>query len=134
MSNPSVDPIAVQKAFDDVAIIKGQTISFATVDAEGNPNVAQSVANLEANPKAAFSVTLRPRLRDVFSAKEGKTAMGYRVYCRYTGADDSQEAMEQEYVQILKRIPFFMRRPFLKFCRQNLKRVLKFEVTGIREV
>jgi hypothetical protein len=156
MTTQAIDLQTVQRAFDDLKIIKGQTISFATCDAEGNPNVApigsmrivdhktvhvlqgflaQSMANLKANPRAAFSVCLRPRLLDIFKSNgKGKEVLGYRVYCNFTGSDDSPEAIRQEYQLIARRVPFFLRRPFLKFCNKNLKRLLKFEITDIREV
>jgi Pyridoxamine 5'-phosphate oxidase len=148
---------AAKKAINTAKILKGQYVSIATCDAQGVPNVApigslrivdentahvlqgflfQSYKNLEGNPKAAFAVCFRPKLGDFFKLFKGsgQDAMGYQVYGELLRVDDSQAAVEQEYRQMLPRMPFFLRRLFLRFCRANLKRLLAFQITGVRKI
>ena len=148
---------AAQKAINSAKILKGQYISIATCDAQGIPNVApigsmrmvdehtahvlqgflfQSFKNLESNPKAAFSVCVRPKLGDFFKLfkRSRQNAMGYQVYGELIQVDESPTAVEQEYRQLASRVPFYLRGLFLKFCRTNLKRLLTFQITGVREI
>jgi predicted pyridoxine 5'-phosphate oxidase superfamily flavin-nucleotide-binding protein len=148
---------AAQQAVNTARIFKGQYINIATCDPQGAPNVApigsmrvvdentahvlqgflfQSYKNLERNPKAAFSVCLRPKLGDFFKLfkRSRENAMGYQIYGELIRVDDSQAAVEQEYRQLASRVPFFLRRLFLRFCRTNLKRLLTFQITGVRAI
>jgi predicted pyridoxine 5'-phosphate oxidase superfamily flavin-nucleotide-binding protein len=144
---------AVKAAFDSIKLIKGQIISVGTCDADGNPNVApvgsvrivddrtvhliqgelgRTMKNLKANPRAVFSVVTRPKLRALLKDKDQN--LGYRVYGRFTGVDESKEAVRDEADKILSRLPFLLRRSFRGFVEKNLKRVLEFEITSVRAV
>lgn len=153
MKNSEIDIEAVKSAFDSVKLIKGQVISFGTSDQQGSPNIApvgsmrivdnktvhvlqgelgRTVKNLKNNPKAVFSVTSQPKLRDLLNDKDGN--LGYRVYCNFIGTEDSEGAIREESELLLNRIPFYLRRGFLKFIEANIKCLLKFEITDIRKV
>lgn len=148
---------AAAQVFNNAKVLKGQVTSIATCDADGNPNVApigsmrvvdentvhvlqgffhQTYKNLEANPKAAFSICLRPKLLDVRSLfkQEDEGPMGYQIYGELIHVENSQNAVEQEYRQLAHLAPFFLRGLFLKFCRKNLKRLLTFRITGVRAI
>ena len=154
--DPAKLAVATQ-VFNNAKLLKGQVTSIATCDAQGNPNVApigsmrvvdentvhvlqgflhQTNKNLEVNPKAAFSICLRPKLldfRNLFKQKEEKP-MGYQVYAELINVENSHEAVEREYRQLAHLAPFFLRGLFLKFCRKNLKRLLTFRITGVRAI
>ncbi len=148
---------AATQVFNHAKLLKGQVTSIATCDAQGNPNVApigsmrivdgdtvhvlqgflhQTFKNLEANPKAAFSICLRPKLFDFRSLfkQEEQGPMGYQVYAELLKVDASQTAVEQEYRQLIRLVPFFLRGLVLKFCRKSLKRLLTFRITGVRAI
>lgn len=153
MSAKPTDLAAVRKAFDSIKILKGQIISFGTCDADGNPNIApigsmrivddktvhvlqgelgRTMKNLRSNPKAVFSVLGLPGLRSLL--KDEDETLGYRVYCNYTGTEDSESALQEELSSILKRMPFLFRRSIAGMIRKRVKRVLRFEITDIRVV
>lgn len=148
---------AAMAVFNTAKVLRGQHVSIATCDLDGWPNVApigsmrvvddntvhvlqgflaQSYKNLERNPKAAFSITLRPKLSDFLSLFRPKehAPMGYQIYGELTHIDDAKDAVEREYRAIATRIPFFLRPAFLRFCRKNLRRLLAFRITGVREI
>jgi predicted pyridoxine 5'-phosphate oxidase superfamily flavin-nucleotide-binding protein len=148
---------AAKQAFNTAKIFKGQIVSIATCDTQGNPNTApigsmrivnentvhvlqgflgKSLENLENNPKAAFSICLRQRVLSLSNlfAKSDKKVMGYRVYGELVEINDSQEAVKQEYQQLLRRVPWPFKGLFLKFCQKNLKRLLIFKITGMRAI
>lgn len=149
--------MAAKKAFDGIKILKGQIISIATCDRDGVPNVApigsmrivdeetvhvlqgflpRTYSNLKTNPRAMFSVCANSSLWDSLRLFKDKTdnALGYQVYCEYIGADDSKAVVEQESRIISSRVPFYTRGPFLKFCRNNLSRLLKFKIKEVRAI
>jgi hypothetical protein len=154
--NQAIDMSAVKQAFDELKVHKGYTVSLATCDAAGIPNVApvgsarlvddntvhvlqaflgRTVKNVRENPKAAFAVSLKPRVRDVLRGRSGnRELLGYRVYCTFDGVDDSRAAIDEEVRHLLKRLPFWLRKPFLAFLTGNLKRVLKFTITEVRPI
>ncbi len=144
-------------AFNHIKITKGQYTNIATCDIEGNPNVApigsmrivddrtvhvlqgflpKTMKNLRSNPKATFSVCLRPKVLDMLSLFNDKKEdrLGYQVYCELEGTDASKEAVAREYRLIADRAPRVLRRFFLKFCEKNLKQLLRFRITGVREI
>ena len=148
---------AARQIFNTAKVLRGQHVSMATCGPDGAPNVApigsmrvvdentvhvlqgflhQSFKNLERNPKAAFSICVRPKVLDLLRASKEKddTPMGYQIYGELTRMDDSQEAVERECRLIGSRIPFLLRRPFLRFLRKNLKRLLTFRITGVRVI
>lgn len=146
-----------QKAFNNIKIMKGQYMTIATCDREGNPNVApigsmrilddktvhvlqgflpKTFNNLQRNPKASFSVCIQPSLLNFlfFFRGQKSTLLGYQVYCEYKGVNGSKEAVEKEYRQLVNRVPFLIRSLFLRFCKKNLKRLLMFELIDVREI
>jgi predicted pyridoxine 5'-phosphate oxidase superfamily flavin-nucleotide-binding protein len=149
---------AAAKAFNTIKILKGQSVSIATSDNEGTPNVApigsmrfvddsrvhvlqgflaRTGSNLKKNPKATFLVCLRPRLLEninLFRREPNEGVLGYQVTCEYQGSDDSSESVAKESRFLLKRIPWFLRSAFRKFCEKNLKRLLKFKVLEVRAI
>jgi len=148
---------AAKQVFNNLKLLRGQYTSIATCDDQGNPNVApigsmrivdentvhvlqgylhQSYKNLESNPKAAFSVCVRPKLfniRGKFKQKKNEP-LGYQVYAKLVHVDASPAVVEEEYRHLLRLLPFFLRGSFLKFCRKNLKRLLTFQITGVRAI
>ncbi|MDJ0761430.1 MAG: pyridoxamine 5'-phosphate oxidase family protein [Myxococcota bacterium] len=145
------------KAFNEAKILKGQTVSIATCDNEGTPNVApvgsmrivdehtvhvlqgflyKTCNNLKQNPKATFSVCLRPKLSDTVSMFKSapKDVLGYQLYCEYVGGDETKEAVAKERGEILYRAPVLFRGLFRKFCEKNLSRLLKFRILDVREI
>ncbi len=148
---------AAGQIFNTAKVLRGQHVSMATCGPDGVPNVApvgsmrvvdentvhvlqgflhQSFKNLEWNPKVAFSICVRPKILDFFRTSRGKdeAPMGYQIYGELTQVDDSKDVVEQEYRFIGTRIPFFLRRPVLRFCRKTLKRLLAFRITGVRAI
>lgn len=148
---------AARKAFNGIKILKGQSISIATCDRDGVPNVApigsmrivdeetvhvlqgflpRTFGNLRQNPRAMFSVCVRSSLWESlrFFRDRSDSALGYQVYCEYTGADDSKTAVQNESHAISNRVPFFLRGLFLKFCRHHLSRLLKFKIKEVRVI
>lgn len=144
------------RAFNTANIIKGQVVSIATCDTQGCPNVApigsmrvvdahtvhvlqgflpRTFKNLENNPTAAFCVTLRS---SIFSEiwgmlRKGPDApMGYRIYGRLVAVNDERIIVRRETQEIVRRMPWFMRRAFTGFCEKNLRRLLSFEILDIR--
>ena len=149
--------LGATKAFNTIRITKGQATSIATCDMDGNPNVApigsmrivdqntvhvlqgflaRTLSNLKSNPKATFSVCVPPSFRDIFTLfkKNEEGPLGYQVYCELTEMDESKEAVEREYRQLVNRAPRLLRGLFLKFCERNLKRLLRFKILEIREI
>lgn len=149
--------MAAKNAFNGIKIFKGQSISIATCDLDGVPNVApigsmrivdeetvhvlqgflpRTFGNLKKNPRAMFSVCVKPSLWESFLFFKDKSegALGYQVYCEYTGADDSKAAVEHESGTISNRVPFFLRSLFLRFCRNHLSRLLKFKIKEVRVI
>jgi hypothetical protein len=144
-----------QAAFNSIKIMKGQITSIGTCDSEGHPNVApigsmrivdantvhvlqgflpRTIKNLESNPRAAFSVTLPTTLGSLISMfRSGDDApVGYRVYCELTSIEDDNATVKMEAQELLRRVPWLVRRPFKRFCDKNLKRLLKFKILAIR--
>ena len=156
MSNRQTDFETVQNAFNGIRVTKGQYTSIATCDSEGTPNVApigsmrivdektvhvlqgylpRTFANLRQNPKATFSVCLKPKLLDLIDViKETDAPMGYQVTCEFVGVDETEDAVTTECLQIVRRVPLLFRRPFIKFSRNKLKRLLKFNILEVRAV
>ena len=154
MTNNETNFEAVKKAFNGIRVTKGQYTGIATCDSEGNPNVApigsmrvvdentvhvlqgylpRTFSNLRQNPKATFSVCHKPKLFDVFKDPD-QTPLGYQVTCELVDIDEAETAVAAEYLQIVRRVPFLFRRSFIKFCEQNLKRLLKFKIVEVRPV
>ena len=146
-----------KKAFDGIKILKGQSISIATCDGDGVPNVApigsmrivdeetvhvlqgflcRTFGNLKKNPKAMFSVCVNSSLWETigFFKDRSSSVLGYQVYCEYTGADDSRTAVERESRLISNRVPFVFRGLFLRFCRNHLSRILTFKIKEVRVI
>jgi hypothetical protein len=154
----AIDPqlfAQAQGTFNSIRILKGQTTAIATCDREGQPNVApigsmrvvnadtvhvlhgmlpRTMKNLEANPRATFSVTVPMTLWGIIGmiGSRRDAAGGYRLYCRFEGVDTDPDAISQEVQAILRRVPLFLRRQFRKFCDANLRRVLKFKIIDLR--
>jgi hypothetical protein len=157
MKKEQTNTDGAKAAFNNIKILRGQFASIATCDRDGNPNVApigsmrivddgtvhvlqgflpRTMQNLKSNPKATFSVCIRPSFLDLltlFGEKEDER-LGYQVHCELTGTDASKEAVEREYRQIANRAPRIFRKHFLKFCQKNLKRLLTFRITDVREI
>lgn len=144
---------AATNAFNTIKVSRGQFTSIATSDAEGNPNVApigsmrvvdretvhmlqgylfRTLRNLRQNPKATFSVCLRPKLLEML--RDGDKPLGYQLGCELVGIDETDAAVRAETFHILRRVPFLLRRPFAKFCDKNLRRVLKFKILEVRAI
>jgi predicted pyridoxine 5'-phosphate oxidase superfamily flavin-nucleotide-binding protein len=143
------------RAFNSIEISKGQVVNIATCDKDGRPDVApigsmrvidhqtvhvlqgflpRTMKNLEANPLAAFSVTLRSSvISDVLNGLRGTTApMGYRLYGQLESVDDDRSIVAAEAREIVKRAPWFFRKAFTAFCDKNLRRRLKFRIVEVR--
>jgi hypothetical protein len=144
------------RAFNTANIMKGQVVSIATCDPQGCPNVApigsmrvvdantvhvlqgflpRTLKNLESNPAAAFSITLRTSmLREIWGMlRKGPDApIGYRLYGRLVEMSDDRALVHRETQEIVRRMPWFMRRTFAGFCEKNLRRLLSFEIVDIR--
>lgn len=144
------------RAFNTANILKGQVVSIATSDNEGYPNVApigsmrvvdahtvhvlqgflpRTLKNLECNPVAAFSINLRTSiLRDFWGMlRKGPDApIGYRIYGRLIEVNDDRAIVRRETREMVKRMPWFLRRAFAAFCEKNLRRLLSFEILEIR--
>ncbi len=148
---------SAKRVFNTLNVIRGDYTSIATADKSGNPNVApigsmritdegevhilqgflpQTMQNLEEHPKAVFSACARQSLLDMllFFRKKEDSALGWRVYGTLTTVSDAKEDIEKEVAAISTRVPFFMRKPFRKFCDKNLRRVLKFSIDDIRVI
>jgi predicted pyridoxine 5'-phosphate oxidase superfamily flavin-nucleotide-binding protein len=157
MTKQTKDIQAAKNAFNTIKVLKGQAVSIATCDDRGVPNVApigsmrivddqtvhvlqgflhKTISNLKKNPKATFSVCLRPSILDSVSMfkEEGDEVLGYQVYCDYVSADGDKTAIIDEFHAIKKRVPFFFRGMFLKFCEKNLSRLLKFRIVSVRAI
>lgn len=143
-------------AFNTANIIKGQVVSIATCDKEGFPNVApigsmrvvdartvhvlqgflpRTLKNLESNPAAAFSITLRTSIvREIWGMlRKGPDApIGYRIYGRLVEVNDDMTAVRKETQEMIRRMPWFMRKAFAGFCEKNLRRLLSFEIVEVR--
>lgn len=155
---PTTDKIeGAKNAFNNIKISKGQFMTIATCDSEGNPNVApigsmrvvndktvhvlqgflpRTLKNLRTNPKASFSVVLGQSLLQslLFFLSPKNKSLGYQVYCEFKGTDDKKETVERETNQLVNRVPFLFRGVFRKFCKKNLKQLLIFQITDIREI
>ncbi|MBU2511374.1 pyridoxamine 5'-phosphate oxidase family protein [bacterium] len=133
-------------------IIKGQVAHIATCDQNGQPNLApvgsmritndgkvhviygylkKTYSNLKTNPKATFSFFQIPSFIGFFREKE-EEILGYRIYCDFVEAINNEAGLEGETSQILKKFPWFLRKPFSKFAKKNFKKVLVFEIKNIR--
>jgi hypothetical protein len=145
----------VQRAFNSIRVMRGQVAHIATCDSMGSPNLApigsmrivdprtvhvlqgmlpRTSRNLDANPRAAFSVTT-PLTFGRFAAmlrSRPDVPLGYRVYCELVDIDDSPAAVREEAGEILRRMPRLLRGAFSRFCAKNLKRLLKFKILEIR--
>jgi hypothetical protein len=154
----SVDPTLFERAasaFNSIEVSKGQVVSIATCDSEGHPDVApigsmrvvghevvhvlqgflpRTMKNLEVNPRAAFSVTLRSSvLSDVLNGIRGTNApMGYRMYGELESIEEDRAVIAAETREIVKRAPWFLRKAFAGFCEKNLRRLLKFRIVDVR--
>lgn len=144
------------RAFNCIEVTKGQVVSIATCDHEGRPNVApigsmrvidpntvhvlqgflpRTLKNLEHNPLAAFSVTLRKSvIAELAGAirKRDDEPLGYRLYGQLLGIDDNRDNVRAETREIVKQVPWFVRKPFASFCERNLRRLLTFGILDIR--
>ena len=148
---------SAKNAFNTIKVLKGQYANIATCDEAGNPNVApigsmrivddetvhvlqgflpRTMQNLRRNPKATFSVNLRPRVMDFLSVLRNKEdeSMGYQVTCELMATDASTEAVVEEYRHIARRTPWLLRGAFMRFCEKNLKQLLKFKITEVRSI
>ncbi len=158
MNKDSQTLAAASQVFNTARVLSGQHVSIATCDTEGRPNVApvgsmrvvddstvhilqgflhQTCKNLERNPHVAFSICVRPKLSDMLFKmfrRRSDAPMGYQLYGELTGIDDSQQAVEEESLRVAERIPFLVKRPFLRFCKKNLRRLFKFRITGVRPI
>ncbi|MGC4065027.1 MAG: pyridoxamine 5'-phosphate oxidase family protein [Polyangiaceae bacterium] len=118
----SVDPMLFERAaraFNSIEVSKGQVVSIATCDQEGHPDVApigsmrvvdhetvhvlqgflpRTMKNLEVNPEAAFSVTVRSSvIADVLNGVRGTSApMGYRLYGHLESVDEDRAVVAAE--------------------------------------
>ena len=157
MTMKPADIKSVMRTFNTIAVMKGQYTNIATSDEQGNPNVApigsmrmvdettvhilqgflpKTMSNLRKNPKAVFSVCLRPTLAGMlatFREKE-EDILGYQVYCTLTGETRDELAITREARIIARRAPFIFRRSLNSFCKKNLKRLLTFTVDDIRAI
>ena len=92
---------------------------------------------MKENPKATFLAYHRFKISNAFKLfKTGKEAdpLGYQVYCEFIGVDESKDHMYDEYMALVRKFPFFLRKIFLKFCETMMKRILKFRIIAIREI
>jgi hypothetical protein len=146
-----------KQVFNTISILRGQYVNIATADKSGSPNVApigsmriaedgtihvlqgflpRTMKNLREQPKAVFSVCFRKSLLDMilFLKEKDDAALGYQVYSTLRAVSDSHSDVLKEAEAISSRVPFFMRKPFRKFCDKNLKRLLTFSIDEIREI
>jgi hypothetical protein len=153
----TIDFPKVQQAFNRIRPLSGQLVGMATCDPNGIPNIApvgsmrvvdeetvhvlqgglpRTMANLQTNPNVAFSVWLKPTLPGIMKSLNGKdeVCMGYRVYGTLTGSETDRSIVLQECQHILKRVPWFARKPMAKFFSENLKTLLRFSIREIRVV
>ena len=65
---------------------------------------------------------------------ENLDPLGYRLYCEFSGQDDSKEVVDRECIQLAGRFPFIFRKLGLKFARKILKRLLIFRIKDVRPI
>jgi hypothetical protein len=95
----------------------------------------RTLENLEGNPQAAFSVTLRmSMLGELFGMlrKGPEAPLGYRIYGHLVAIDADKDVVRKETREIVRRTPWFLRKAFAGFCEKNLRRLLKFQISDIR--
>lgn len=147
----------IKNAFNNISITRGDIVNIATCDKSGIPNVTpigsmrvvndttvhvlqghlpKTYSNLKENPRATFVITAKFKIFNMLQELIGKQTepLGYRVYCHFTGSDDSKEVLEHEFAYLLGRFPFFLRKFVLSFIKKTLKRLLIFRIEDIREV
>jgi hypothetical protein len=147
----------IKNVFNNISLTRGDIVNIATCDKNGIPNVTpigsmrivndttvhvlqgllpKTYSNLKENPRATFVITKKFKIYSMFKELINKQSepLGYRIYCSFTGSDDSKDVLENEFTYLLHRFPFFLRKFVMSFMKKTLQRLLIFRIENIREV